>query len=50
MAVEGFRGHEYSNRDIRNVFDYFGTTIIDAGLWMTPLDSAHQIGLEIIYN
>ena len=50
MAVEGFRGDEYSNRDIRNVFDYFGTTIIDTGLWIAPLYLAHQIGLEIILN
>ena len=50
MAVEGILGHEYLNRDIRHVFDYCGTTIIDTGLWIAPLDSAHQIGLEIILN
>jgi len=50
MGVEGIRGHGYSNCDITHVFDYCGTTIIDTWLWRTPLDSAHQIGPETIYN
>ena len=50
MEVEGIRGHEYSNRDIRHVFDYYGTTIIDTWSWTAPLNSEHKIGLDIIYN
>jgi len=50
MPVEGICGHGYSNRDIRHVFDYSGTSIIDTGSLMTPLDSARKIGIEIIYN
>ena len=38
MGVEGIRGHGYLNCDIKHVFDYCGTSIIDTGLWMTPLD------------
>ena len=50
MAVVGIRGHGYLNCDIRHVFDYSGTTIRDTGLGIAPLDSAYQIGLEIILN
>jgi len=50
MPVEGICGHGYSNRDIMHVFDYSGTSIIDTGSLMTPLDSARKIGIEIIYN
>jgi len=50
MAVEGIRGHGYLKCDIRHVFDYSVPTIRDTGFWIAPLDSAHQIGLEIILN
>ena len=50
MAVEGIRGHGYSNCDITHVFNYCDRTDRDTDKRLGPLDSANQIGLETIYN
>ena len=50
MPVEGIRGHEYSNSDIKYVFNRCERTDRDTNKRTGPLDSAHEIGLETIYN
>ena len=50
MAENGFCGQENWNCDIRKVYDYCERTDRGTDREMVPLDSAHQIGLEIIYN
>ena len=47
---EGVFGWRFKSRQIWYVFNYFGTTSEDTGKWMEPLDSGHQINVEIILN
>ena len=50
IGVEGSCGHGYSNRDINHVFNYCVRTDRDTDKLLGPLESAHQIVPEIIYN
>ena len=50
MGVEGICGQGYSNCDVQHVFNHCERRDIDTDKRTGPLDSAHEIGLEIIYN
>ena len=49
-ADEGVCRWRFENCEIGCVLNYCGTTSEDTEKWMVPLDSGHQIGVEIILN
>ena len=50
IADEGCSGQRFKNCEMWYVFNYCERTDRDMDKQMLPLDSAHQIGLEIILN
>ena len=50
MPAEDICGHGYKNCEFRYVFNYCERTDRGTDKWTIPLDSGHQIDLEIILN